>query len=117
MLGLLPGKALVCLGHLGIALAVGLTAHGQVHAHLGTLTHKVSFQALKHLFVNTLGHTDHMLVGKRQRAFALFHLYELRRGNTALGAFLGSLVTGVHITANSTSELFHHLIKFKSVNI
>ena len=106
--GFLEGDALVGLGHFGEPFAVGLAAHGEVHAHFGTFTREVLAQPLHHLGVETLGHTDLVLVGPHDLAAPLvFLLEELALGGVALGTFVRSLGTHVDITADFADPYFH----------
>jgi len=103
MLGLFPGIALEGLGHFGVAIAVSLTAHGQVHANLGALAVEIHAKALDDAGVNTLGHAHTMLV----RIGLLFaHELELALGSLALGAEFRSFGTFVNIAANLANP-FH----------
>ena len=102
MLSLLKGVTLPSLGDLGIALPVGHTAHGQVHANLAALTVEVGAQALDHILGDVLGNAHHMLgdIG----VLALLH--KLVLGCLADGAELRSLTLG-NITTDGANELFH----------
>ena len=61
MFSLFPCVTLESLGDLGIALAVSLTGHGQIHAYLGAFTVEVGVEVLDHLLVGTLGYAYGML--------------------------------------------------------
>ena len=61
VLGLLKGIALPRLGDLGVALAVGNAAHGQIHTDLAALAVEVLAQTLLDLLGNILGDADNML--------------------------------------------------------
>ena len=121
VLRLFPGVALVSLGDLGIAIALGLTGHRQIHADLGALTHEVVAQTLNDALIETLGGADDVLAGHlRQRELSLggsisgrcsslrrfFDLHELVLRSLALGALGRSLIALVNITANGATE-FH----------
>ena len=86
MLSLLPGIALEGIGHLGITLAIGLTAHRQIHTYLGALARKVGIEILDHFLVNAifLGNTDDMLLYELDASSFFNELLELRSRNTAL---------------------------------
>ena len=117
MLGLLPGVTLEGLGNLGIALAVGLTAHGQIHTHLGALAHEVVLKTLPQLGVRTLAITQLMLRDEIQCAI-LDNLDELVGTYLAQRALLGSLVTLMNVTAYGTTEfLYHNLSVFIVISV
>ena len=103
VLGFLPRIALVSLGDLGIALAVGLTAHSQIHAHLGALAHEVILQAFPQLLAGALAVADHVLRNEFE-PFALLHdLDELILAHFAHRALLGCLGTFVDVPADGTT--------------
>ena len=105
VLGLLKGVSLVGLGDLGVALAVGHPAHGQVHPDFAALAVKVLAQALDDLLGSALGHTHHVLVGVRQLALGLF--LELLSRGAADRALLGSGLALEHITADGANKFRH----------
>ena len=116
MLGLLPCVALVGLGDFGIALTVGLTAHGQVHAHLGAFAHEVVLQTLPELLAGALSVADLVLGYELQVAFRLYDFNELVLADLAHRALLGSLGTFVDIsTYGTTPFLCHNCIDVKLV--
>ena len=120
MLGLLPCVTLEGFGHLGITLAVGLTAHRKVHAHLGAFAHEMVFETLHDFGIRTFCHTQNMLVYERKTAVLFLDFNEFACRNTAHGAFLGSCGTLMDITAYRTSEFLVHnfpfyLLRFNSV--
>ncbi len=103
VLGLLPCVALVGLGDLGITLAIGLTAHCQVHADLGALAHEVVLEALQQ-FGTRLPAVADLVLGNEFEAFALLDdFYELVFAYLAHRALLGCLGTFVDVTANGTT--------------
>ena len=110
VLSLLEGVALEGLGHFGIALAVSLTAHGQIHTYLGTFAYEVVVQVFLHLLVSVLGHTDYVFCHKLEHSVlvSLRIFFELGCGSAALGALLRSLVTGCDIAANGANPFFCH---------
>ena len=113
MLGLFPGVALVSLGDLGIALAIGLTAHGQIHAHLGALAHEVVLQTLPELLAGALAVTDLVLGYELHLRVRLNNLYELVLTCLAHRALLGSLGTFVNVPAYGTTPfLCHNLLYY-----
>ena len=111
VLGLLPGVALVGLGNLGIALAVGLTAHGQIHTHLGTFAHEVILQTLPEFLVGALAVTD-LVNGHEIEAVLLDDLDELVLAYLAHGALLGCLGTFVNVPAYGTTPFLLHSFSF-----
>ena len=113
VLGLFPGIALEGLGYFGITLAVGLAAHGQIHAHLGALAHEVVVEVFDHFLVAALGHADFVL-GHEGETALLGEFLELGGGNAAHGALFGCVVAFVNVTANGADEfLFHDVGIFK----
>ncbi len=61
MFSLFPSITLECLGDFRISLAVSLTRHCKVHAHLGAFTHEMGVEVLNHFGITTLCNTDFML--------------------------------------------------------
>ena len=113
VLGLLPGVTLVGLGDLGIALTVGLTAHGQVHAHLGALAHEVVLQTLPELLAGALAVTDLVNGDEIEVALLFDNFHELVFACLAERALLGSLGTFVNVPAYGTTPfLCHNLVMF-----
>ena len=108
---LFPSVTLVCLGDFGITLAVGLTAHGQIHADFGAFAHEVVVQVLDHFVIAALGYADHVFIGKYQRTIRglFFNFHKLAGRSLAEGALLGSGITFVNVTAYCTSEFLHFL--------
>ncbi len=111
MLGLLPCVALVGLGDLGIALTVGLTAHSQVHAHLGALAHEVVLQTLPQLLVGALAVAD-LMNGHEIEVVLLDDLDELVLTYLAHRALLGCLGTFVNVPAYGTTPFLLHNFSF-----
>ena len=105
--GLLPVER-----DLGIALARGDTAHGQIHADLGALALKVGAQTGDDLFLNLsrnvraedLADADNVLGGPAHLAGLL---HELGGGNLTYRAELGGRVALMNVTANAANPLFH----------
>ena len=119
MLSLFPSIALEGISHLGIALAIGLTAHSQIHTYFSALAHKMSIQILDHLLINAilLGDADDVLLYELNSAFLFNKLLELRSGYTALWATLGWCWTLMNITTNGANPFFlHNSLNFKLVN-
>ena len=61
VLGLFKSITLESLGDFGVAFAVGLAAHGQIHADFGSLTHEMGVQVLNHVLAGAFGDADDML--------------------------------------------------------
>ena len=110
MLSLLPGIALEGISYLGITLAIGLTAHGQIHTYLGALARKVGIEILDHFLVNAifLGNTDDMLLYELDASSFFNELLELRSRNTALWTTLGRCRSLMNITANGANPFLLH---------
>lgn len=107
MLSLFPGLALESLGYFGITLAVGLTAHGKIHTYFGALAHEVVVEVFYHLLVATFGHA-YLMFGHEREAGVLCKFLELGGGHAAHGAFFGSMVTFVNVTAYGANEFLLH---------
>ena len=109
MLSLLQRVAVKSLGHLGVALAVGLTGHGNVHAYLATLAHVVVAEFLNHLFGHTLNLAVAQAVnGGIGHVASLLQLRELRGGSLTNGALLGGFIAFVDISTYGANKLFLH---------
>ena len=109
MLGLLERDALVRLCDLGIALAVGLARHGEIHADFAALAVEMVLESLRDLCIVDDAVTD-MVLCDELKAAAL--LQELRSRNAALGALLRRILAFVHIPANGANPLSHVFISF-----
>jgi len=113
VLSLLESVTLERLGDLGVALAVGLTAHRQIHAHLGALADEVVVESLHELGVVDLAVADLMLGNELQRTGVLLCLLELILAYLAHRALLGCLVALVDITTYGADPfLCHNTISF-----
>ena len=108
MLGLLPGVTLVSLGDLGITLAVGLTAHRQVHAHLGALAHEVILETLPQFGAGTLAVADLVNRHEIEVALSLYQFDEFFLAYLAHRALIGCLGTFVDVPANGTTPFLCH---------
>lgn len=109
MLSLFPCIALESLGNFGIAFAVGLTAHGQIHTYLCALTVEVFLQALHNLFGATLSHAQFVSSYKFQALFLEF--LELRSGNSTLRALFRCAFAFMYIAAYGANK-FLFIIPF-----
>ena len=83
VLSLLKRIALESLCHLGIALAVCLTRHCQVHTYLSSLAHEVRVQVFLHLCVGIFGYADYVLASECQACVLVnglpgYYLFALR---------------------------------------
>ena len=85
-----------------------MTAHGQVHAHLGALAHEVVLQTLPELLAGALAVADLMNGNEIQIAFLLYDLYELILANLAHRALLGCLGSFVNVPAYGTTPFLCH---------
>ena len=106
MLGLLEGVALERVRDLGIALALRLTAHREVHADLRALAREVHAETLHDLLVQTLRGTDDVLARPGHLAFGGL-LEKLGAGAAALRAAVGGGVAFVDVTADGANKLLH----------
>ena len=110
MLSLFPSIAAEGVSHLGISLAIGLTAHGQILANFRALALPVGIEVLDHLFIYAifLGDTDNVLLYELETTSLLNELLELRSRNTALWTTLGRSWTFMNITANGANPFLLH---------
>ena len=109
MLCLLKGVALECLGYLGIALTVSLTAHSQIHAHLATLTVEVIAQVIDHFLRNTLRFAvTNAMNGGIGGLTAFLELRELGGWGLADGTSFGCCIAFVDISTNGADEFLLH---------
>ena len=112
VVSLLVSIATESLRHFGIALAVCLTSHCQIHTYFTTLTIKVVFQALKYkctflTFWNSLSHAYFMFTSEIQ-SFSLFLLFELRARNLALWTLLWRVLALINIPTHGAYPFFSH---------
>jgi len=91
----------------GIALAVGLAAHGQIHAYLGAFAFEVGLQAFPYFGITTLGNAD-LMFGYELQITVLFQLFELASGNFALRAAFRGFGTFVDVSANCAYKFLCH---------
>ena len=103
VLGLLEGGFLPVEAYLGIALAVGHTGHGQIHAHLLAFALEVGAQVGLDILGCILGHADDVLGSP-----CLDVLFHFLHGFAADGALLGHFVALVDITAHGADKLLAH---------
>ena len=106
VLGFFKSVALESLSDFGIAFAVGLTAHGQVHSDFGGLAHEMGIQVLDHVFASAFGNADDVLGYEIQgRVF----INDLPFNNLfALRAALRRFFSLVDIPANRADKFFLH---------
>ena len=109
VLSLFESITLECFCDFGIAFAISLTAHGKVHADFGAFAVEVSVEVGDHLLVATFCNA-YLMFGDELEGFIGSKLAECRFGGMAEGAFFGSLVAFVDITADGADKfLFHNL--------
>ena len=77
VLCLLESISLECVCNLWIALALCLTAHGQIHSNFGALTVEVVVKTLENLRVLYLSVTEPVLASPLWSAFLFFDFNEL----------------------------------------
>ena len=106
MVSFLKSIALESLSDFGIAFAIGLASHCEVHAHFGAFAFEVSLQAHHDVFGATLSYADHVLCYIYFFS-VLSYFFKLACWSLALGAEFGSGITFVNISANFTYELTH----------
>ena len=112
VLGLLESVALERLGDLGIALALGLAGHREIHADLGALAGEVILEALSNLGVIDLAGAYGVLARPDLLARLDSLLLELGAGNSALRALLRRSVTFIYIPANGADPSLHFKFPF-----
>ena len=107
VVGLLEGVAAEGVGHLRIALALGLAAHREVHAHLAAFAVEVVVQALHDLGVLNDTVAQVVLTGPLEAlALDFDKLVPLR---VALRTFGGRVLAFIDVSANQTSEFLFHI--------
>ena len=117
MLCLFESISLESLCDFRIALTLCLTAHCQIHAYLGALSHEVGLQALMNLRVATFGNAYYMFAGPASLAFFLY-LDEFVSLCMAYRALCRWILTLINVTAYETSEfLFHNISPFNLLYI
>ena len=108
--GLFESVTLEGVGDFRIAFALGLTAHGEVHADFRAFAGEVGLEAFDDLRVRVGGDADGVLASPLQ-IFRFFN-FEFRAGALALGAERRGLVTFVDITADGAYKTFHVCLPF-----
>ena len=108
VLGLFPCVTLVSLGDFGITLAVGLTAHGQIHAHLGAFAHEVVLQALPEFLAGALAVADNVLGHEFEVTLLFDDFDEFLFAYLTHRALLRCLRTFVDVTAYGTTPFLCH---------
>ena len=98
-----PSIALESLSDFGIAFAIGLTSHSEIHTHFATLAVEVSSEVFDHLFISAFGNTDFMFGNKLQFS-AFVEFFELAFGSVTDGALFGSFITFVNIATNGADK-------------
>ena len=107
VLGLLEGVALECLGDFGITLAIGLTAHSQIHAHLGAFAHEMSIEVFDHLLGAAFGNAD-FVFGNELNGLFFGQFLKLAFGSAAERALFGSLIAFVNIATDGAYKFLLH---------
>ena len=98
-----PSVALESLCHFGIAFAVCLTRHGEIHSDFGAFSVEVSVEVFDHFFVAAFCYANFVFSHERESAF-FGEFFELGSGNAAHGAFFGSVLAFIDETANGADE-------------
>jgi len=107
MVSLLKRIATESLCDLGIALAIGLTAHCQIHTYLGSLTHEVSVEVSTHLLVGVLSYTDNVLANESNTCCFVYN-FPSKTCLLALGANSGSFSTFMNVATNRANKFLSH---------
>ena len=107
MLSFLERIALESFGDFGIAFAIGLAAHGEVHTYFAAFTVEVGGEVGDHLFVATLGDTYLVFCNELEGCFRV-EFAESGTGSAALGAFFGCFCAFVHIAAGLADKFLFH---------
>ena len=107
VVGLFKGIALEGFCDFGIAFAVSLARHGEVHTHFGAFAFEVSLQSGPDIIGAALGYTDDVL-GNVYACFVFLNFLELAGGSLALGALLGSGIAFVYIAAYGADKFLLH---------
>ena len=102
-----PSVALESLCHFGIAFAVCLTRHGEIHSDFGAFSVEVSVEVFDHFFVAAFCYANFVFSHERESAF-FGEFFELGSGNAAHGAFFGSVLAFIDETANGADEFLFH---------
>ena len=108
VVGLFKGVTFEGVGNFRITFPLGLTAHGQVHAHFRAFSGKVVLQAGPNLRVASFGNTQHVLTGPLGTIGLFFDLDKLFGLGVAYRAFCGGSVSFVYVSAHQASEFLFH---------
>ena len=100
VVGLLEGVALERVGDLGVALALRLAAHREVHAHFGAFAGEVVLETGPDLRIAALGDAEDVLVGPLGLIGLFLYLHELFGLRMAYGALGGRILAFMDITAD-----------------
>ena len=100
MVRFLEGITLEGVGNLRVALAFGLPAHREIHAHLRAFALEVVLQSGPDLRVAALGDTEFMLAGPHGLAGLFLDFDELFGLRVAHGALGGRVLAFMDITAD-----------------
>ena len=107
--------ALEGLCDFGIAFAVGLTAHCEVHANFTALAVEVSGKVFDHFLVAVFGYADFVLSNECKLGFGV-EFIEFAAGCAADRALFGSFVTFVNIAAYGADEFLFHISEIYGVS-
>ena len=113
MVGFFQRIAAEGLSDLGIALAVRLTAHGEIHTHLGAFAGEVLAEPGQDFGIHTLGDAKFMLAGPLRISTGGFLDFDEFFGlSMAYGALCGGILAFVDVAADEASEfLFHFVVR------
>ena len=114
VLSLLECVALESGGYSGVALAVCLTGHCQVHSNFRALSVEVVTEALHYLFIFYYTVLEVVLAG--ESGILRFYFYEFFFLGAALGTELRSFLSLINVTADQTSEFLFHNFGYFRVN-
>ncbi len=108
MFGFFEGVAFEGFGDFGIAFAVGLARHGQIHAYFRAFAVEVGGEVFYHFFVATFCHAD-FVFGYESEVFVIVdEFFEFRLGSAAEGALFGGFVAFVYVAADYADEFLFH---------
>lgn len=90
-----------------VALAVGLTRHGQIHAHFGAFAVEMRCQILDHFFVTALSLAD-LVLGHECKRGCLVEFLELAAGCATQRALFGSLFAFMNVATYCANKFLYH---------
>ena len=104
----LESVALESLGDFGIALAVGLTGHGEIHSHFAALAVEMGGKVSNHLVVGAFGHANFMF-GNESECSLFVEFFERALGSLADGALFRCFVAFVNVAAHGADKFLFHV--------